>query len=314
MYENLIDAIDRYIAKADDDLKDTLKDEGFEEADDLVGGINNLEDHVTEALESEQTYILDQLQELFGDKDVDGIMDALAAGDVTAVTLATVFKDEFQKIIEAIANTEIKIYDADLFLETLTDKTKAWIETWSVDLADIMQLDSHDKIRDVLTDALTNGDGIETVVINLIDSYSFSRTRARRTAITEMLTAHSVAAQEAITQSPAVDKKEWKHTGAHKNQPRPHHVAMDGQIVGKDESFTIDAPTGTYKALFPRDPMLPASERVNCHCISRGVVKDDVLGLSLEERRQMQKDLISDSNTAWEAELDAGNKSQAGIE
>ena len=163
---------------------------------------------------------------------------------------------------------------------------------------------------------MDEGESIQTVVENLTDSYGFSRTRARATAITETLTAHSYAKEEAIRQSPAVDRKEWVHTGEHKIKPRPHHQANppNGQIVAKNDNFTLEAPNGTYYPRFPRDTELPASERVNCHCIHRAIVNEDILGLSLADRRALQQEAIDNDNFVWELELNASNRAAAGIE
>jgi len=59
--------------------------------------------------------------------------------------------------------------------------------------------------------------------------------RARQTSITEILRAHSVAQQEAIMQNPAIEFKEWVHTGIYQYKPRQNHVDIDGVIALKSE-------------------------------------------------------------------------------
>ncbi len=94
--------------------------------------------------------------------------------------------------------------------------------------------------------------------------------QARRVALTEVLRAHAVAHEESIQQSPATDRKEWVHTGAHKNEPRQNHIDMSGQIVLKNQPFTLHSVDGdTYYPMHPLDIILPACESVNCHCIHR---------------------------------------------
>jgi hypothetical protein len=66
--------------------------------------------------------------------------------------------------------------------------------------------------------------------------------------------------------------------------------------------------------MYPRDSILPPGESVNCHCIHRGIVSKDVLGLSLDERKRLQQEAIDADDGAWEKELDARNKAKAGIE
>ena len=49
----LIDAINRLIAKADDDLKESLEAEGYVAASELVKNINKLEDAIDDALDAD---------------------------------------------------------------------------------------------------------------------------------------------------------------------------------------------------------------------------------------------------------------------
>ena len=54
----LIKAIDSYIRKADDDLKNVLEEEGYAEPEETVEEIQETEDRVAEALFDETDYIL----------------------------------------------------------------------------------------------------------------------------------------------------------------------------------------------------------------------------------------------------------------
>ena len=133
--------------------------------------------------------------------------------------------------------------------------------------------------------------------------------------MTEMLRAHSVAQQEAMTQNPAVEDKKWVHTGEYRNKPRANHVEMDGQVVRKDQPFTLNGADGNvYFPMYPRDSELPVGEVANCHCIHQGIPNADVLGLSLEERQRLQEQAIAEDDGLWERELDAQNRARAGIE
>jgi hypothetical protein len=90
---------------------------------------------------------------------------------------------------------------------------------------------------------------------------------------------------------------------------------MDGQVVPKTEAFELRGRDGnTYRPMYPRDPLLPACETINCHCIHRGIANKDILGMSYEDRKKMQEDFVASDDKAWEKELDAKNKAKAGIE
>ncbi len=312
-YEDVVKAIDRLLKASDDDLAESLKKAGYADTSETVEKINDLEEALGDILTEQVNYFTESFEEDDLEKILEEILPYLISGDISDGKIERIFQKHFEEIMSKLTDSYIKQLDQELSFEVLSDRTVSWIDNWSEQLGKLMKLDSHTEIQNVLDSALENGDSIQTVIEHLRDSYSFSRVRARRTAITEMLTAHSYSAQEAIRQSPVAEKKEWKHTGSHKNSSRPHHQAMDGQIVGKNEKFVIHAPTGSYECNFPRDTSLPASERVNCHCIHRGIVNEDILGLSLEERRRLQRQAIDDDNGAWEKELDAKNKAKAGI-
>ena len=82
--------------------------------------------------------------------------------------------------------------------------------------------------------------------------------RARRAALTEVLRAHGYAQLESYTQSPAVEKKGWRHTGSYRNTPRANHVAMDGVVVGVKEPFypLRGGPAEPITPIDPRDTCL----------------------------------------------------------
>ena len=198
----------------------------------------------------------------------------------------------------------------------MSKKTTAWVRTWSASLGEIMQLNSHKEIETILEKGLRDGSSIQEFTRSILDSgIRDEYYKARRVAVTEVLRAHSVAQQEAFMQSPAVEEKMWKHTGAYRNDPRKNHMDMDGQRVPKDQPFELRGiKGGTYYPMYPRDSSLPPEESINCHCISQPVVSAEVLGLSLEERQRLQQQAIEEMDGEWERELDARNKAKAGIE
>ncbi len=315
-FEPLIKALDGFIAKADDDLKDQLDDEGFVDADGTVKAESSLEDKLTKLLEDEQGAIIGILKDSDSvDDAVQKILDMLSEDATVRDAMEAVFGEEMSSAVEKLASSYLEMLDSELSIDVMSNRTNDWIKSWSSDLSDLMHLSTKDGVESVLTTALKEGKSIDKVTSELSDWYGFSRERARKTAITEMLTAHSAAASEAFKQSPSVEKKRWRHTGGYKNTPRQNHVAMDGVEVLKSEHFElIGADGSTYYPDYPRDPILPAAERVNCHCLLQAVVNSDILGLSAEEKKRLQEDALADDNDDWEKELDAKNKAKASIE
>jgi uncharacterized protein with gpF-like domain len=66
-------------------------------------------------------------------------------------------------------------------------------------------------------------------------------------------------------------KKQWLTAGDHR--VRSTHAAAGGQVVPVNEQFSV----GGWLCDYPRDPVLPASESVNCRCHSIPHVDDEVL-------------------------------------
>ena len=313
----LIKAIDAYLAKADGDLADALKAEGYAEPQATIGYMQDIEDDVAEALVEETDYFLAEAEKAADlETFAADIWPRVKLNDRLKAKLATVFTEHLSEFMPEFVAYYIAQTDRSLKLEVVSKRTVAWVESWSEQLGEIMQLNSHKEIETILTKGLKDGTGIASFTREILDSgIRDEYYKARRVALTEVLGAHSVAQQEAFMQSPAVVDKAWKHTGAYRNEPRQNHVDMDGQRVPKDAPFSLTGiKGGTYEPMYPRDIILPPEERINCHCICQPVVSEDILGLPLEERQRLQQEAIDTMDDAWERELDARNKAKAGID
>lgn len=315
--DKLMKAIDAYLTKADDSLKDVLEEEGYVNASDTVKRATSLEDAVTEALQNETDYFITAANEAVDlEEFAKRIWPGIKLTDDLAEKLSLIFQEQLSEFMPGIIEAYIQQTDKELILPQVSKRTTAWVKDWSEELGGLMKLTSHTQIETILADGLKNGSGIQTFTQDIINSgIRNERYRARCVAITETLRAHSVAQEESIQQSPAVEQKEWVHTGSYRNAPRQNHVDMNGQVVDKNKPFVlIGADGGTYEPQYPRDTILPAAESVNCHCIHRGIVSEKILGISLEERKRLQAEAVAQMDDKWEKELDAKNKAMAGIE
>lgn len=313
----LIKAIDAYLAKEDNDLVEQLTIEGYLEAQASVYTMNEIEELVTAMLENNADELLTKLNSAVDLKTFfEDNWPEIKKNSKLAQQLYDVFHDEFTTIMPGYVEAYVKQTDAELQVTTLTKRTTDWIKSWSSELANLMKLDTDTQIEAVLENGLKDGKSVTEIATAIADSGIRSPGyRARRAALTEVLRAHGYAQLESYIQSPAVEKKSWRHTGSYRNEPRANHVAMDGVVVGVKETFTLYGQNGgTYYPMGPRDICLPASESVNCHCILQPVVSADVLGLPLEERQRLQAEAIEEDDGAWIAELEAKNKAKAGIE
>lgn len=278
----LIKAIDAYLAKAENDLYEQLTMEGYLKAKESLNTVDEIEEVVTKLLEDNAD---DLLKELADAIDLETFFKdnwpKFKNKSKLAQDLFDVFHTQFSTIMPTYVEAYVQKTDAELTVTKLTKRTTDWISSWSSDLADIMKLDTETEIEAVLKKGLNDGKGINDVANLIADSGIRSPGyRARRVALTEVLRAHGYAQLESYIQSPAVEEKMWKHTGAYRNDPRQNHVDMDGVHVPKGQPFTlIGADGNTYYPMTPRDVCLPPRESVNCHCLLQPVVSEEVLGL-----------------------------------
>lgn len=313
----LIKAIDAYIAKADGDLADALGKEGYAKPKKTLKYAQDIEDGVAEALVEETDYFIAEAEKAVDlETFAKDVWPKVKLKDELKGKLAAVFKENLEKFMPEFIGYYIKQTDKDLKLSQVSKRTTAWVKSWSEELGEIMKLNSHKEIERILEKGLKDGSSIATFTREILDSgIRDEYYKARRVAVTEVLTAHRAAQQEAFMQSPAVSEKMWRHTGEYRNEPRQNHVDMDGQRVPVGEPFElIGADGGTYNPMYPGDPILPPEERINCHCIEQPVVSEEILGLPLEERQRLQQEAIDDMDDEWEKELDAKNKAKAGID
>ena len=314
--EGLIKAIDAYLAKEDDELELALEAAGYVDAPETIEHITSLEDGIAVVLISETDYILDSLKDRVDlEEYFSEVWPAIKKNNPTADKLFDLFWEDFSGYMKPLASKYIAATDAELTVRAVSQRTTAWTKQWSKDLSELMQLESHTQVEKILTTAMDEGQSVAEVTQALMDSGIRNEyVRARKTALTETLRAHSVANQEAMMQSPAVVEKEWRHSGAYRNEPRINHVAMQGQRVSKEAAYVLQgADGGVYYPLYPRDPSLPAGESINCHCISQPIVSEEILGLPIEERRLLQEEALAAMDDAWEEELYLKNKALAGL-
>lgn len=294
---SLIRSIDEYVQKAgQDDLADTVPEfPGLEEVPELV---EQFEKTIAKLLRGQRKFFLDALKDFVAKDDSETlaaylvyIQQNLFAVDEFEEQFGEAAAEFLQTTIEKLVERMMESIDRDVAFEVLSVRAMTWIEEWSRELARIMQLSTHTAVEKLLTTAIEEGQSIADVEMAMKDLPAFNRNRARTTAITEVLTASSHAQHESYAQSPAVTGKKWKHSGGKKNNPRENHVALDGTVVGVDELFTI--PGSMEKCAYPRDPSLPASERIHCHCVLGPVVDEEILGLSAEEKRKIRDEALA---------------------
>ena len=301
----LLEAIEQYIAKADNDLEDQLNEEGDVEAGVAVSHMGAIEDGVTAAVENNVDEVLARLQSASGVDDfIENVWPEISNSDEMEKALYDLFYQQFDELLRRFTKQWIISADAELgevVDDRITRSAEAFIKGWSQQLADIMHLNTKDGIEKILLDAQEQNQTIDEVAQAIADSgIRECGYRSRRVAVTEVLRVEEYAHQEARIQNPSCYKKEWVHTGA--AHPRENHVAINGQQVFKREPFTLTGRNGgTYYPMCPRDTSLPAEESINCHCTTKDIVDQEILGMSLEDRMALREKYMNEVNAEYDA-------------
>lgn len=275
-FKPAIEAYERIIKNINDELEGELKGEDFIDPEYTVGETESLTDKIAAALKKHWAWLLAALAGAITIGDFASfVWPEMRVGDTLADEMEIVFASEFRRVTPKLAADYLKRYTASP-VKLRGIRESAWIKSWSRELAEIMQLGRHDKIERLLLDAVNQNKTIEQLRMAIYDAgIRADFAQARRVALTEMLRAHSYAQQEAMMADKTCVGKRWKHNAS--GQPRYNHIAIDGQIVEKDQPFILPGEDGvTYLPMFPRDTNLPAGESVNCHCTMQPVYAADM--------------------------------------
>ena len=306
-FSEAIKAINNFLVKSNDDLEKELKEQGYAITKKTVEDINNLE----EILDNE----IDNLSECIASDMLDNDdlveyeengLDSFINEDDFANSVKAIFAEIGGEKVLEYADAYIKQNDNTMEISKLTNRSSDTIDKWINEVSSYFKNDCIKSLKEVLQDGISSGKSIDIMARELQsegirDGYFKSRTVAQ----TEILRLHSMAVNESMVQTPWIEKKEWIHTGAHKNKPRPNHQAMNSTIVLKNERFTLYGIDGcVYHPMYPRDSCLPASETVNCKCIHRPVANDDPVTFDFDEKTKLQSEAIENDNEKWLKEKD----------
>ena len=146
----ILSAIDRYIQKADDDLKDTLENNGFVNAAGTVATVNALEEQIADALE-EQTDTLSDVISSSTDGNWDTVNESvnnMLSEDDIAETVAEAAEDMYTVNVPELATIYLQNTDPDLVVEEVSSQITSWITEWSAQLGELMKTTSHRQITD----------------------------------------------------------------------------------------------------------------------------------------------------------------------
>lgn len=311
----IIECINRIIEKDNDKLYDKLKKMGIAFAAMTVQQISLLEKRIATAMKkwhkSEKTSLLNS-ESLFSFLSSHTTESEADAELVQAVSQAV--EETCGDVLQASADQYIRQTDAELSVTEISAPTAAAVSEASVQAGTSVLRHVTDEISNIIQEAINNGDSVDDAAKRIFDGgLRDEYYEARRVAQTEMMRTHAYAKYEALRQSPVVNAKRWRHTGAKGAASRENHVNISGQTVPKDQPFTLTGRDGTtYHPMLPHDTALPAAEAINCHCILEAVIDKDFKSLPPEQKAQMQRDNIRMLNENY-AEKSGKYKQIAGL-
>lgn len=311
----IIECINRIIEKDNDKLYDKLKKMGIAFAAMTVRQISLLEKRIAIAMKkwhkSEKTSLLNS-ESLFSFLSSHTTESEADAELVQAVSQAV--EETCGDVLQASADQYIRQTDTELSITEISAPTAAAVSEASVQAGTSVLRHVTDEISNIIQEAINNGDSVDDAAKRIFDDRLRDEYyEARRVAQTEMMRTHAYAKYEALQQSPVVNAKRWRHTGAKGAASRENHVNISGQTVPKDQPFTLTGRDGaTYHPMLPHDTALPAAEAINCHCILEAVIDKDLKSLPPEQKAQMQRDNIRMLNENY-AEKSGKYKQIAGL-
>ena len=311
----IIECINRIIEKDNDKLYDKLKKMGIAFAAMTVRQISLLEKRIAIAMKkwhkSEKTSLLNS-ESLFSFLSSHTTESEADAELVQAVSQAV--EETCGDVLQASADQYIRQTDDELSVTEISAPTAAAVSEASVQAGTSVLRHVTDEISNIIQEAINNGDSVDDAAKRIFDDRLRDEYyEARRVAQTEMMRTHAYAKYEALQQSPVVNAKRWRHTGAKGAASRENHVNISGQTVPKDQPFTLTGRDGaTYHPMLPHDTALPAAEAINCHCILEAVIDKDLKSLPPEQKAQMQRDNIRMLNENY-AEKSGKHKQIAGL-
>lgn len=179
----------------------------------------------------------------------------------------------------------------EILASAITQDQLRILSQYSADLIQGLQADIRSKVNAELASVVIGAKSPQSAAVaigkNLTDKNHFSTIahRARAIVVTEVGRAQALGTQAGMNTLAAtlkaagdssVVRKRWLN--GHLPGARQTHLeaearyAPDGSIgpIPVDQLFEI----GGFKALYPRDPSLPASESVHCHCVTVTVIDE----------------------------------------
>lgn len=146
----------------------------------------------------------------------------------------------------------------DIFMR----KVQEYVGTWSLNTSELITATTMKQLRTLIKDGEVKGLGVREIAKNIEEKIpSISNVRANTIARTETHSAAGYANESAAEATGLQLKKEW--VAFIDGREREAHAEADGQVVNRDEDFTVDGEQLQYAG----DPSGSAGNIINCRCV-----------------------------------------------
>lgn len=146
----------------------------------------------------------------------------------------------------------------DIFMR----KVQEYIGTWSLNTSELITATTMKQLRDLIKRGEVDGLSSREIAKNITEVIpSISNVRANTIARTETHSAAGYANESAAEATGLQLKKEW--VAFIDGREREAHAQADGQVVNKDDTFTVDGEELQYAG----DPSGSAGNIINCRCV-----------------------------------------------
>lgn len=232
-----------------------------------------------------ETALSKQFEQFFGYAEKMGLpaalnlIDTVVTNDPVTVVMQSLYNVEGRRFAQDHRNRLNELYGAEYDKQFGKQKALDFIGNWLSGIADFFNTYGFTQVvritettREYLRKKAADGLARQLTIPQLRDELitaAINRARANVIVRTETQTVLNQSNRSAAKASRLLYIKEW--SAIHDKRTRHSHVLLDGQQQSMDAPYTNGG-------LYPGDPSLPASERIQCRCVELHIAARDANG------------------------------------
>lgn len=255
----------------DDELKKLLEQAEYQFVAILIEYILSIESKMEDVFQTdyeELQNIVDKIVSKFGNKaptdnQIKKYLKKRSFNSKVKEEIIPELEEAFFVLLEAFQDT----YGSYGVFDSKSEAYKE-LQKWLKDLPKLLQQTTDNAVVRTVGKYYVKDEEKREPSLSIANLWVFGYFRARSIAILELLRMYSGSQYEAFMLNDDVIGLKWRHADG-VDEPRPPHVAADGVVVAKGEFFYINQTFIRY----PRDPLIPISESINCHCFLEAIFK-----------------------------------------